>query len=579
VVFVVLVLATVGAFFVIQRLKRATPVATRIHLQRYLSPNGDGRFDRAVIRFRLPKADDRVTVSITDANGDEVRRLADRPLKKGRHRFVWNGRDGSASIVPDGFYYLRVVLNGEGRGSFSRDGVHVITKRPHARLLSVAPARIPPGARHGVTIRFSGPSKPSALISVYRTDAGAPRLVARFDAPLGSQSALWDARIGGRPAPPGTYAFGVTVQNVAGVAGSWPRRLPPTPDSALPNTGVTIGGPSAGPPLEPVRAGRTARLTVAGISGGARWTLTPLGSRRPLKRGHGPAPVLAVPVPRRAPTGVYVVGISARSGGTVAPLAVQGRRRGRVLVVLPAITWQGLNPVDDDADGFPDTLDDASAVPLSRPFASGLLPAGFNAEVKPLLRFLATSHLAYDLTTDVALAGGTGPQLDHRPGVVFAGSERWFTEPLDARLRRYVESGGRVASFGSDWLRRTVALTPTQLSGPSPAQDTNALGEQTAPISSAAAPLVVNPGDALGLFAGTDGFVGLFTHFEQSRRRVSGANLEASAGRDPAHPAFVAYQLGRGLVVRVGTPEWSRSLSSDTEVARVTTNLWSLLSR
>ena len=54
--------------------------------------------------------------------------------------------------------------------------------------------------------------------------------------------------------------------------------------------------------------------------------------------------------------------------------------------------------------------------------------------------------------------------------------------------------------------------------------------------------------------ARTDGFVGLFTRFEQSRRRVSGANLQSSAGRDPEHPAFVAYQLGRGLVVRTGTP-------------------------
>jgi hypothetical protein len=284
-------------------------------------------------------------------------------------------------------------------------------------------------------------------------------------------------------------------------------------------------------------------------------------------------------VPRRAGTGVYLVAVTSATGGTVVPVSVRGGRQGSVLVVLPAITWQGLNPVDDDGDGFPDTLDDSSVVPVARPLASDRLPAGFVTEIEPLLRFLATRHLPYDLTTDLALARGSGPQLDHRKGVVLAGSERWFTEPLDARLRRYVEQGGRVASFGTDSLRRTVALAPTQLSGPSAAQATNALGEQTAPASSAAAPLVVNPGDSLGLFAGTDGFVGLFTRFEQSRRRVSGANVESSAGRDPQHPAFVAYQLGRGLVVRVGTPQWSASLSNDSEVARVTTNLWSLLSR
>jgi hypothetical protein len=162
---------------------------------------------------------------------------------------------------------------------------------------------------------------------------------------------------------------------------------------------------------------------------------------------------------------------------------------------------------------------------------------------------------------------------------VFAGSERWFTEALDSELRSYVEGGGRVASFGTDAFRRTVSLTPDRLAGPSPPQGTNALGEQTGATHSAAAPLVVNPGDTLGLFAGTDGFVGLFTRFEQSQGRVSGAALEASAGRDPKRPAFVAYRLGRGLVVRAGTPEWSISLATDPEVANVTESLWSVLSR
>src|SRR3954465_8074010 len=202
-VFVVLVCATVGAFFVIQRLKRATPVATKIHLQRYVSPNGDGRLDRAVVQFKLPKANDSVTVSITDANGDEVRRLADRRLRKGRHRFHWNGRDGSASVVPDGFYYLRVVLNGEGRGSFSRDGIEVITKPPRARLVAVSPPRVTPGAHLGVTIAFEGPSRPAPLISVYRTDSGRPRLVTRFDGTAGEPAGPWKAPHHRPPPPPG----------------------------------------------------------------------------------------------------------------------------------------------------------------------------------------------------------------------------------------------------------------------------------------------------------------------------------------------------------------------------------------
>jgi hypothetical protein len=305
-----------------------------------------------------------------------------------------------------------------------------------------------------------------------------------------------------------------------------------------------------------------------------------LGSpRKVLKRGAGHAPALRVRVPRKVRTGVYIVRVSARSGATSVPIAVRGRGGGRVLVVLPTITWQGLNPVDDDANGFPDTLDNSRSIPLGRPFASGRAPVGFGTEVAPLLRFLDAAKLPYDLTTDVALERAPGPDLDGRRAVVFAGSERWFTEPLDARLRGYVEAGGRIASFGTDAFRRTVEVSRDALAAPSRAQGTNALGEQTAPASSAAAPLVVNPGDTLGLFARSDGYIGLFTRFEQSVQRVEGADLLASAGRDPGKPAFVAYKLGRGTVIRIGTPQWSGALSSDTEVANVTSSLWSYLSR
>jgi hypothetical protein len=574
IVFAVLVLATVGAFFVAQRLKRSAPLVTRISMPVYISPNHDGRKDTATIGFRLPKAG-RLRVSIVNAAGDEVRRLADRHLSSGGHRFVWNGHDSSGAIPPDGSYYLRVILVGEGRGTITRRGILLVTKPTYPKLVSVTPNRIAPGSHQLVSIKFTGPTNPKPLISVFRTDSGPPRLVERFTASLGTNIAVWDGFVQGKPAPPGTYAFAVTVQNRARVSGSAPRKLPPTANAAAAGTGVTVGGLAAAPPLEPVRAGTAAVVGLTGGSGRVRWSLSGLGSGKPLVHGRGRPPSLRVRIPRSAGTGVYVL----RAGPSSVPIAVRGARGGRVLVVLPAITWQGLNQVDDDADGFPDTLDTAQAIPLTRPFASAVEPEGFPTEIVPLLRFLGASRLPFDLTTDVALALGHGPTLTGRPGVVFAGSERWFTEPLDARLRAYVEGGGRVASFGTDAFRRTVALTPTELSAPSPPQSTNALGEQTALVDSAAAPLVVNPGDSLGLFGGTDGFVGLFTRFEQSQRRVSGADLAASAGRDPNHPAFVAYHLGQGLVVRIGTPEWTASLASDTEIANVTKSLWSLLSR
>jgi hypothetical protein len=579
-VFALLVVATVGAFFVTQRLKRAAPVIRHIKLPRYLSPNGDGRKDRAVIKFLLPKSDDRVTVSITDANGDEVRRLAQRRLVRGRHRFVWDGRGGPGKVLPDGVYYLRVVVSGEGRGTITRRGMQLKTSRPVPKLVSASPSRIRPGGRESVRLRFLGPADPKPVFSVYRTDSGRARLVTGFTGATRSHEAVWDGRVGGRPAPAGSYAFAVTVQNRALVAGSSPSRLPPTAQTAQPGTGVTIAGLAAVPPLEPIPAGSAARIAVAGATGRVRWSLVPVGAGRALRRGVGQAPVVVVGVPRAARSGAYVLRLSARAGNAQVPVAVRGRSASRrVLVVLPAISWQGRNPLDDDSDGFPDTLDSSSAVPLSRPLAKGRLPVGFASEVAPLLRYLTANRLPFDLTTDVALANGHRPGFGGHGGVVFAGTARWFSEALDRRLRDYVERGGRVASFGTDAFRRTVGITPTQLTGPSPPQDTNVLGEQTSPAASAAAPLVVNPGDSLGLFSATDGYVGLFTRFEQSRRRVGGTRVLASAGRDPAHPAFVAYRLGRGLVVRAGTPQWSAMLSSDAEVANVTKSLWSLLSR
>src|SRR3954463_11917906 len=101
VVFGLLVLATVGAFFVTQRLKRSTPVVRRVALPLFISPNGDHRKDAVTIEFFLPKRD-RVTVSMANGGGDEVRRLADdRRLGRGLHSLRWTGRDNSGAVPAD----------------------------------------------------------------------------------------------------------------------------------------------------------------------------------------------------------------------------------------------------------------------------------------------------------------------------------------------------------------------------------------------------------------------------------------------------------------------------------------------
>jgi FlgD Ig-like domain len=579
VVFLALVAATVGAFFVTQRLKRSGPVVKRLALPLYISPNGDGRKDTAHITFNLPKSDT-VTIDVVNGQGDVVRRLLnDVHLHKGFHALTWDGRATSGRVPRDGYYFVRVGLRREGRAATGPRGMQLVTKPPRPRILSVTPGRLPlEGARRPVTIRFTGPASPPPVYTVFRTDGGKVRQVAQFTGTRSSHVAQWDGLVNGKPAPEGLYTFAVTVENRALVAGSWPHKLPPTDRRARPGAGVTISGLNLAPPLEPVAAGGVARV---GMSAPSRvhWDVTRLGSRRPLARGRGGGGQLAFRLPRRAATGLYVVHVRGPGRPASAPLAVRGGKAAgaKVLVVLPAISWQGQNQVDDDGDGFADTLDGRrESVGIARPFALGAPPPGF-AGVAALLRFLDQHRLGYDITTDLALAYGRGPQVAGHRGVLFPGSERWLTPTVQLKLRNFTEAGGRVAWFGTDAFRRSVHIVGPRLARQTPPQPVNVFGEGTRPLATAAAPLVVT-GDRLGLFSGTDGFVGLFTGFEQESSLVGEARVLANAGRDPRRPAFVAYSLGKGTVVRVGTPAWTASLS-DPEVASVTLKIWALLSQ
>src|SRR6188474_1473148 len=129
-VFALLVVATVGAFFVTTRLKRSAPVVNSITFARYLSPNGDGRRDYVDIAFRT-KHSDEVTVSVVDDEGDEAATLLqDVELSRGLHRVRWDGRLTSGAVAPDGEYRLRVGLRRQGRTITSPRKLFVDTKPP-----------------------------------------------------------------------------------------------------------------------------------------------------------------------------------------------------------------------------------------------------------------------------------------------------------------------------------------------------------------------------------------------------------------------------------------------------------------
>lgn len=136
VVFALLVLATIAAFAWSQQRKRDPLVLDRVSFRavpyanrdddpvRAFTPNGDCRFDRIRIRFRVTQSDD-ANVQVVKPGGKLVVTLArDTYLKRYRFfTYYWGGRqrregaDGRMrfGIAPAGRYKLRVKLLGEDR--------------------------------------------------------------------------------------------------------------------------------------------------------------------------------------------------------------------------------------------------------------------------------------------------------------------------------------------------------------------------------------------------------------------------------------------------------------------------------
>lgn len=593
-VFALLVLATIAAFFAAQQLKSEFPLVLRFAtLPAQFSPNGDGFKDETRVGFDLSEPA-QVTFEVVDGEGNEVRRIVDARRLAGdeKYRFTWDGRDDDGNLVPDGTYRMRVVRRDESRVIDSYKEITVDRRPPRVKLVSAEPSVIAPaapGQSPRVRIRYQGPVNQAPVFRVFRTDGGEPRVVRRFRGD-NRRLGVWNGDVStgaetSAPAPDGDYAFTVEVRDRAGNRTEAPAPVPGR-RVARPGTGVSVRSFSLRGPLGVVPAGSVATLEVGPFDRSFDFVLSRLGDPEAVRRGGRVGGSFRVRIPRKTRTGVYLVRVRAGDERAVWPLAVAGlaqkeaaEGRARTLVVLPAISWQGLNPVDDDADGFADTLAGSGTARLDRPFAGGGLPPRFDAEVSPLLRWLDREQLAYDLTTDLALARGEGPALAGAPGVAFAGSELWLPREQLRRLRAYVEGGGRVAAFGEGSFKRSVRVAGELASDPSPPQRANAFGEQTATIETSPAPLSIFE-DELGLFEGLSGFIGEFTEFEVSRGLAEEATRLASAGREASEPAFVAFELGDGVVVRSGASQWSGELEESAlsiEVPQVTKRIWRLL--
>jgi hypothetical protein len=258
---------------------------------------------------------------------------------------------------------------------------------------------------------------------------------------------------------------------------------------------------------------------------------------------------------------------------------VRGERRRRVLVVLPATTWQARNRLEQNGDGYPDTLPEDRRVSARRPFAGSGMPPGFVPDESGVLEFLDRERLRYDITTDLALSrrGITASVLDRYTGILFCGPPRFLTYRTDSLLRTYLRGGGRLAWIGRGAFSYSVgSIGARELLNPSPWPQP-LLGERLGETPGAVPVAVLN--DRIRFFAGVPGSFGPFGTIEESRRMPRGTQLLAAAGTGANRLAVVVYRRGQGVIARIGIDGFGRSLRTSPDAARIMRRLWVLLSR
>jgi len=641
--FGLLAAATVGAFFLIAHLKAATPLIygrpkpTPLAFDP-VSGRGSGctsskgkplDYRETQLTIQVSHADLVAVgiVSAANAGGANVATVSSgTPLKTNQFfTFTWNGRLDNGRIARDGSYFFRIALLNQGRTiQTSWAPVQVLTHAPHPRVVGVTvvggstakgsggsaakgsggsaakgsggsggsgrrsavPAVLSPP--HGsVRIDFTagvgaGSAPRRVWIYIYRTDvAGKPERVTRLKPKLTAHSAIWNGKIDGQPAPAGTYLAGITAQNPACDQTSWPIVLPPAAGTT-PHAGVSVRYLSVTPPLTPTVSGSRASVAVDSPDAAYTWKLRRSGTAKVLARGAGAAGTthIEVRMPRRQ-AGLYTLVVRSGAHSAAVPLVASQAGRAastaRVLVVLPMLSWIGNTPVDDNGDGLPDTLQGGTGVTLSRPLVDGP-PASLGDDAE-LLNYLNGRHDSYQLTTDVALAEGTGPSLVDRWGVAFPDGEDFLPPALGSALIGFVKGGGRVLTLGTGALQGTSRISgyPADPQAAAPVRTKKDIfGAQHGPLTATRGDLITELADELNLFGGTVAFTG-FSHY-QPIEPPAGVAVSA-AGIATGSPAIVAFRSGSGTVAEVGLPSFGASLKHHVDSQELLDNLWQLLAK
>jgi hypothetical protein len=202
------------AFAVAERLKLEKSPVAGTQVDKVFSPVCGCPHRRARIAFRLRRVD-RLTLSLLDSEGREIRTLVDgKRMNRGNHHFFWNGRDDDGRLVPEGRYRPKVVLGRADRTIVLPNPIRVDITRPSVKVVSVRPRVISPdGDGYGdvVRIRYRASERVRAILFV----RGQRRVTSRRQRPAGQIEWLAGGS-GGEPLSPGRYRLTLRAQDLAG---------------------------------------------------------------------------------------------------------------------------------------------------------------------------------------------------------------------------------------------------------------------------------------------------------------------------------------------------------------------------
>ena len=175
-----------------------------------ISPDGDGRDDAALVRYRLGRAAT-VTVTVLDALGAVVATLPQGQRLAGAHTLTW-----FAEAYLDGAYTL--VLTAQAGAAQVVASVPVAVNRTLTRFIAGPPAFSPnaDGRLDGFEYGFELAVAADVVVTATRRGSSALTLFAG-PLPAGTHAFTWDGgAVDGSRAPDGRYAFTVQAANVVG---------------------------------------------------------------------------------------------------------------------------------------------------------------------------------------------------------------------------------------------------------------------------------------------------------------------------------------------------------------------------